>query len=258
MHWAAVGALLLAALGFAALGRWQLERAESNRAIVASFESATTLPPLEQPVVEAEPFRYRTIRLRGRYVPESQVLLDNMTSHGVAGYQVLTPFRLSDDGVITFGDGVAGERPPDGASLVLVNRGWVAASPDRSVLPDVAVAGAGAGAGEVVVSGRVDRLPRAALDLAAPPGGKAAPVTVLSFPDFAAIEAALGTRVHHFQLLLDADAALGFVRDWSPPADRADRNIAYAVQWFGLALLAFVLALGVAIKARRVAPEAAA
>lgn len=229
MHWAAVGALLLAALGFAALGRWQLERAEVNRAIAALFEDSAALPPLEQPVSEAEPFRYRPMRLRGHYVPESQVLLDNMTSHGVAGYQVLTPLRV-DDG-----------------ALVLVNRGWVPASPDRNVLPDVEIAGAG----EVVVRGRVDRLPRAALDLGAPAATEGEPVTVLSFPDFAAIESALGAEVWHFQLLLDPAASDGFVREWAPETGRADRNIAYAVQWFGLALLALVIGIGMALKGRR-------
>ncbi len=248
MHWVAVGALLLAALGFAALGDWQLERAAYNRAVATQFEAVTALPLLEQPVSEVEGFHYRTIRLRGRYIPGSQVLLDNMTSHGVAGYQVLTPFR------------VAGEDPEDGAGLVLVNRGWLPASPDRSQLPDIALARTrtGTGTGEVVVTGRVDRLPRAALELEAPAVTKGAPVTVLSFPDFAAIEAALGAPVRHFQLLLDPAAPEGFLREWVPEADRADRNVAYAVQWFGLALLALVLAIGVAFKGRRGAPGVAA
>jgi surfeit locus 1 family protein len=245
MHWVAVGALALAAAGFAALGRWQLERAGVNRAISLEYESTSELPPLEQPVAEAEDaaeterFRYRPMRLRGHYVPESQVLLDNMTSHGVAGYQVLTPFR------------VAGDVRADGEALVLINRGWVPASPDRRELPDVALAAEG----EVVVSGRVDRLPRAALELESPATDARAPLTVLSYPDFAAIEAALGTPVHHFQLLLDPAAPAGFVREWAPPADRANRNIAYAVQWFGLALLAFGIALGIAWKSRRGARE---
>jgi surfeit locus 1 family protein len=236
MHWAVVGALTLAGIGFAALGRWQLERAGINRAISAEFESATGLPPLEQPVAEAEPFRYRPIRLHGRYVPGSQVLLDNMTSHGVAGYQVLTPFRVDD------------------AGLVLVNRGWVPASPDRSELPDVGLADSG----EVVVNGRIDRLPRSALALDTPAIAGHEPLTVLSYPDFAAIEIALGAPVRHFQLLLDPAAPAGFVREWAPPADRADRNIAYAVQWFGLALLAFVIAIGIAWKSRRSAAKSAA
>jgi cytochrome oxidase assembly protein ShyY1 len=83
-------------------------------------------------------------------------------------------------------------------------------------------------------------------------------VTVLSFPDFAEIEVALGVEVLHFQLLLDPTAPHGFVREWEPATDRADRNIAYAVQWFGLALLALILAVGVAFKGRRRVPETAA
>jgi surfeit locus 1 family protein len=81
---------------------------------------------------------------------------------------------------------------------------------------------------------------------------------VLSFPDYAAIEAALGAEVLRFQLLLDPQERNGFVREWGPDPNRANRNIAYAVQWFGLALLALVLAIGVAIKGRRRVPREAA
>jgi surfeit locus 1 family protein len=81
---------------------------------------------------------------------------------------------------------------------------------------------------------------------------------VLSFPDFDDIEAALGEEVHRFQLLLDPAAPEGYVRDWAPPADRADRNLAYAVQWFGLAALAFVIAVGAALRGLRRAREVAA
>jgi surfeit locus 1 family protein len=248
MHWVAVGALALAGAGFVTLGLWQLERAEVNRAIAERFHAAATLPPLEWPVTAAgagagagvDPDttapRYRQIRLRGHYVPDRQVLLDNMTSHGVAGYQVLTPLR------------VGGER------LVLVNRGWVPASPDRSRLPDVALEGRD----EIVVRGRIDDLPRAALDLGQAevlPGGA---VVVLSYPDFPTIEAALGVGVHRFQLLLDPAAPEGFTREWGPSAGRAERNIAYAVQWFGLAALAAVIAIGMAVRHWRRSGEAAA
>ena len=95
---------------------------------------------------------------------------------------------------------------------------------------------------------------RAALELEAPANPGPGPVTVLSFPDFAAIEAVLGTEVLHFQLLLDPQERNGFVREWGPEPNRANRNIAYAVQWFGLALLALALAIGVALAGRRRAP----
>jgi surfeit locus 1 family protein len=236
MHWVAVGALALAAVGFAALGRWQLERAAVNRSVVEQFAAAATEAPIEQPVAEALPFRYRPIALRGHYRPEAQILLDNMTNQGVVGYQVLTPFRVEGD------------------SLVLVNRGFVPAAADRQQLPDVTIAAQP----ERVVTGRIDRLPRAALDLAASPVASGEPLMVLSFPDFDDIEAALGEAVHRFQLLLDPAAPEGYLRDWAPPADRADRNLAYAVQWFGLAALAFVIAVGAALRGLRRAREVAA
>jgi surfeit locus 1 family protein len=229
-HWFGLGALLLAALGFAWLGRWQLDRAATHRAVAEQFAAGaglgvvTTVPASED---QTERLRYRRLKLTGHYEAEVQILLDNMTESGQAGYQVLTPFDAGGD------------------RLVLVNRGWVAAAPDRQRLPDLALPFRAA-----APSGRIDRLPRAALSLSAPPVAAGAPLLVMSFPDFAAIESALGRAVYPFQLLLDAEAPAGFGRNWGPDPSRADRSIAYAVQWFGLAGLAVVLGLGVAWRSR--------
>jgi surfeit locus 1 family protein len=226
-HWLGIGALLLMAAGFAWLGRWQLERAASNRELAERFAAAAALPALERPVSarEAETLRYRRITLRGVFPAGPQILLDNMTYQGRAGYQVLTPLRVAEGG------------------LVLVNRGWLPASPDRRQLPDVALAG-----GAVEITGRIGRLPRAALELgSAPPAGDHA-VAVLSFPDFSDLEAVLAAELLRFVVLLDPNAEFGFVRDWAPSAERAERNIAYAVQWFGLAALAIALASGILLR----------
>lgn len=236
INWLVPALLLLAAAGFVSLGRWQLDRAEVNRAIESGYAEAAGLPPLDGPVgaAEAEQLRYRRIRLEGRYRPERQVLLDNMTSNGQVGYEVLTPFDVGS------------------SRLVLVNRGFVPASPDRRELPDVALDSEPA-----TVTGRIDRLPRAALSLgrASPEGS--AQLTVLSFPDYAAVETALGRAVYPFQVLLDPESPQGFTREWAPATDRDERNVAYAVQWFGLAALAAVLAVGSAIRSHRRARGAA-
>lgn len=234
-HWIGPAALLLAAAGFAALGRWQLDRAAENRALEDRFAEAAAEPVLERPAAaEAEAARYRRIRLTGEYEPGRQILLDNMTRRGQAGYEVLTPFDAGGD------------------RLVLVNRGWLPAAPDRR-LPDVSLPAAAA-----AVTGRIDRLPRAALTLDAAPPADDTVLVVLSYPDFEAVEAALGRPVYRFQLLLEPDARFGYRRDWGPPTDRDERNIAYAVQWFGLAALAAVIAIGMAVRARRRVPGAGA
>ena len=216
------------AAAFASLGRWQLQRAEVNRALETQFQEALDLPPIEHPVADADvdALRYRRMTLRGQFLPEAQILLDNMTSRGRVGYQVLTPFLSGGS-----------------QRLVLVNRGWVPASPDRQQLPDITL-----GQEPTIVRGRIDHLPRAALQLDAPPPAGHQPVTVMSYPDFDAVAAALGQELYRFQLLLDPAAAFGFERDWQPRNDLAERNIAYAVQWFGLAVLALVIAIGMAVR----------
>ncbi|MDX1563642.1 MAG: SURF1 family protein, partial [Gammaproteobacteria bacterium] len=125
-NWIVFGGLLLAAAGFVSLGRWQLDRAEVNRSLAARFAAGIDAAPLTVPLaeIESEMLRYERLSLRGRYEPAMQILLDNRTRDGVAGYEVLTPFRVEDAG-----------------PLVLVNRGFVPAALDRSVLPDVALGG---------------------------------------------------------------------------------------------------------------------
>jgi len=215
------GVILLACFaGFCALGRWQLQRADEHRALLTRFAGADTEAPLERPVDggELDALRYRRIRLHGQYQGSQQILLDNMMHAGRAGYQVLTPIDIGKERV------------------VLVNRGWVPADTDRSKLPAVSLPDQPAD-----IAGRIDRLPRAAFTFAADVPAGSAPLTVLSFPEAADIERALGRPAYPFQVLLDADAPLGFTRDWAPAGVPPERNVAYAVQWFGLAALTLAI-----------------
>jgi surfeit locus 1 family protein len=185
--------------------------------------------------ISVENHRYRHLRLTGHYEPTVQVLLDNMTRAGRAGYEVLTPFVIDD----ASDDASAGQR-------VLVNRGWVLAPWDRSELPAVSIAPSPA-----TIEGRIDRLPRAALDLGQPAWSDGRSVVVLSFPGYDDIETVLGRPVHRFQLLLRDDQMHGYTRTWAPETDRDERNVAYAVQWFALAALALAIGIGIAINGYR-------
>jgi surfeit locus 1 family protein len=226
--WIVPGALLLLSAGFVSLGRWQLERAEVNRVIEERFDRADRLPALDEPVdgVDAQAERYRRIMLSGRYESDVQILLDNMTRGGQAGYEVLTPFAVEGSD-----------------RRVVVNRGWAPASWNRDELPDIALAERA-----TTLRGRIDRLPRAGLSLGEAPVSGDRHAVVMSFPDFADLETALGRKLYPFQLLLDPDSGPGFVRDWTAPRGLADRNLAYAVQWFALAALALVIAIGAAVR----------
>jgi surfeit locus 1 family protein len=207
---------------FAALGRWQLQRADEQAALERAF-SARALAPAHDalPAQLHDELRYARVELRGRYAPDIQILLDNMTHEGVVGYHVLTPFVTA------------------GGETAVVNRGFVRAPPDRRELPRVGVA-----AEERVLRGTLDALPVPALRLQ---GGEApeGAAVVMSFPTSADLERVTGRALRPYQVLLDASQPDGYVRVWGPPGPDHERNIAYAGQWFALAgvtALAFLVA----------------
>ena len=150
------------------------------------------------------------------FEPDRQVLLDGIVENGTVGYQVLTPFRT-------------------GETLVMVNRGWVAAGIDRTKLPAIAVA-----AEQRTITARLNRLPEPGMRLAATAGESGWPLRML-YPDSAALSEALGEAIPDYQLLLGPDQPDGYLREWKAVQKGPNTNYAYAFQWFCFALLAAVL-----------------
>jgi surfeit locus 1 family protein len=225
----AIAGLTLLGVLFASLGAWQLRRAETSRATRAQFDGAAAeavLATLPRELDSAA--RFRRVEIRGEYVGRPQFLLDNMLHDGVAGYHVLTALRLAG-----------------GREHVLVNRGWVPAGGDRRVLPDVAVGG-----NARAVLGRLERLPRPGMRLgpSAAGDGPGDDVVVLQYPTAAELGQRLRQPVYDYELLLDAAAPDGYVREWQAPGVAPERNIAYAGQWLALAIGAVAAALVMAYR----------
>jgi surfeit locus 1 family protein len=203
------------------LGRWQLHRAEQKRALYDAFDHGTDATrPIDAQTVPLP--RYQHIEVRGKYDGSRQILIDNMTNaEGRAGYFVITPFALAEGG------------------WLLVNRGWVPVGPSRSVLPVVEVSDIAR-----TVRGRTDRLPVAGITLGHPAELHPAYPAVANFPSHREIEVVLheSSWNHAADLvLLDPDQPDGYVRQWQAPGFPPLRHVAYAVQWFGLALALCVI-----------------
>lgn len=230
---------LLALAGIAAfvsLGRWQLQRAHEKQALYDAFASGTASTRSLDAATPPLP-RFQHVTASGHYDPTRQILIDNMSdAQGRVGYYVITPFAL------------------DGGGWLLVNRGWVPVGAHRSVLPAVAV-----GAADRTLRGRTDHLPRPGLRLGATPELAAPYPVVASFPTHAEIERLL-TEPRWAQaaevVLLDPSEPDGYARAWTAPGFPPMRHIAYAVQWFGLALTLAVIY--VVTHLHRSAPEAGA
>ena len=198
------------------LGRWQLRRADEKQRLFDAFASGADAT-LALTAATAPLPRYQHVVAHGSYDSARQVLIDNMTSaDGQAGYYVITPLAL------------------DGGGWLLVNRGWVPLGASRRILPDVGVA-----AMPRDVHGRTDHLPVAGIQMGTP--ARLAPPfpAVATYPGVAELASLLG--VGSFApaaevLLLDPSEPDGYLRQWSPPGLSPMRHLAYAVQWFGLAL----------------------
>ncbi len=197
-------------------GFWQLGRADEKRAILERFDVATSGAHLTTLVPDdaAGALRFRTFELAGRYVPERQILLDNMTDGGANGYQVLTPF-------VTAG------------GTVLVNRGWLRADDDRSVLPWIAVDDQ-----PRTVVARLNRLPAPGLRLEQPADTGSAWPRRLLFPDREQLVAVLDMPLPDYQLLLAPDQPDGYLRNWQATDSGPAKHLGYALQWFSFAALA--------------------
>ncbi len=219
--------MLLGLLVFGSLGTWQLNRSGERRAELEAFASARTGMPVIG--LEAVPVagNNRKVRLTGRYEAQRQVLLDSMTHEGMRGYHVLTPLHTE-------------------AGMVLVNRGFVAGSADRSQLPDLTV-----GEEQRQVTGMAAPYFRRGLRLqdAAP---DASWPRRLVYPTAGELREMLDERLPDFQLLLDSSEPDGYVRGWRPYGMTPERHLAYAVQWYGLAAAAVGIWLAVTFKRRRI------
>ena len=197
------------------LGRWQLRRAEEKRALFDSFAAGTdatlsidlATPPLR---------RYQHLEARGHYDQSRQILVDNMFDGERVGYYVITPFALT------------------GGGWMLVNRGWVPLGSSRAERPSISVAG-----DERRVRGRADHMPSPGIQMGTKAELKPPYPVVAGFPSRGEIARLLGESYWTAAtdlVLLDPGEPDGYVRNWAAPGFPPVRHIAYAVQWFALAL----------------------
>jgi len=213
-----------------ALGFWQLDRAEQKRVLFAQYgeEPDQTVFRLEGELKSVAGLNYRSAVVTGHYDTHHQFLLDNRTHAGQAGYHVLTPFLIRDSGV-----------------AVLVNRGWIPLGQRRDKLPDVTVSGQ-----TQQISGRIKIPPEKVFMLGEEPPRQLWPWRIQQIR-IEALSVELGRPLLPVTLLLDAGEPEGYIRQWKPVAGFGpERNIGYAVQWFGLAITLLVIYL--AVNTRRV------
>jgi surfeit locus 1 family protein len=186
-----------------ALGNWQSRRADEKRAAAAELEK-------------------KHVSLRGVFLAERTVLLDNKVRNHRVGYEVVTPLRLDD------------------ASVVLVNRGWLERGAAEPAVPR----------GRVHVEGvALPRLPQVLRV------GEETKARVRQNLDIAAFAKETGLALHPFVLEQHSDTGDALARDWPRPEGGAEKSDAYSFQWYSLAALALVLFVVLSFRKREAPPQ---
>ena len=221
--WPTVATLLLLPL-LTGLGVWQLERASWKQQLVDMHEGRGRLSPIGLAAAsEGGDLQYRRVFARGHYDMEHQLLLDNRTFNGHAGYHVLTPLKLADSD-----------------KVVLVNRGWVPVGVSRAVLPEIPGT-----YGEVLVDATIKLPPKKFFRLGEMDEPNTSWPKVVQQLQLEPLGQMLDVTLEPLILLLDKEDQFGFIRDWKPVYGvTPDKHKAYAVQWFTLAVVLLMIYVG--------------
>ena len=217
-RWAiATFVVLLVAVSFVGLGFWQLDRLGQRRAQNAVQESRLGMEATPLDVLlgdDAEQIEYRVAIVEGEFDPSHEVLIRSQVELGQAGFHVVTPL-VTEDG-----------------SAVLINRGWVPLVMDS---PPVSAA---------PVEGRVSVEGWVHLSQKRPPLGAEEPegdLEVLNRVDVDRIGDQMPYELAPIYLveLGEGSEQLPIPVDLPDFADEGP-HLAYAIQWFGFALVGVV------------------
>ncbi len=208
------------------LGLWQWGRAQEKLALQSDLQTRQALPPLGPEALvpagaAARPadLMHRAVVLRGQWLADHTVFLDNRQMNGRVGFFVVTPLRLAP--------GEAGQ-----GAVILVQRGWAPRSfTDRQQLPALTTP-----AGEVRVTGRIAPAPSKLYDFDGAPAGP-----IRQNLDLAAFRTETGLPLVDGSVLQTDAPSDGLLRDWPVPAHSADKNYGYAFQWWALCGVIFIL-----------------
>jgi len=217
--WLIFAAALISVALTARLGVWQLDRAAQKIALQEAVDARAQLPALDASQLRADTEGaalqlQRRVLLRGRWLSDKTVFLDNRPMDGRVGFFVVTPLRLSGRD-----------------EAILVQRGWVPRdAQDRSRLPTLS----DAGLAEVEVRGRLALAPSRLYEF-----GTAASGVIRQNLDASTYAQEIKQGLLPLTVLQSGpvNPQDGLLRDWAAPDLGLHKHYGYAFQWFALSAL---------------------
>lgn len=203
------------------LGFWQLERAEEKKQLLNRYNARqiSAVEPFESIDHQADR-QYLKVAIAGTVRTNPTLLLDNRVRQGKPGFEVIN--------IVDTREGP-----------VLVNRGWIQANLDRSLLPQVeslAVPEDGRLQGYLYLS------PGKQLMLGEDIWDPKAAIAVIQNAEPEAVSGKMGEAFYPYTLRL-AKSAGGLIADWPIVNVAPGKHTGYAVQWFAMAVTLVLLSL---------------
>lgn len=216
-----IAVLVVMAIGISA-GNWQMRRAHEKEAIERRMNERATAPALSLTADALSPqeVEYRKIIVRGEFLPQWTVYLNNRPLNGIAGFYVVMPMRIANSDM-----------------HILVLRGWAPRDPvDIGRLPVFTTPD-----GLVEIEGIARQRAGQLLQLGEMPPLQAG--AIVQNVDVEAYAQASGLKFQPIVMEQTSDTGDVLLRDWPEPSAGIDKHLGYAFQWYGLAATALIFYL---------------
>jgi|TARA_B110000908_G_scaffold130532_1_gene153505 cytochrome oxidase assembly protein ShyY1 len=201
------------------LGFWQLERADEKRVLQELFQQRQSAGPIAiEELSENQDLRYQPLTLRGRYINEKSLYLDNRIYQGRFGYEIITPFR-----------------PVSSDDVVWVNRGWIAGDVSRRTLPKIDPI-----VGEVELLANVYVSQGEVLMLAEEE--KIRWMGVVQAINFEKLSQKFDQRLFPHVVRLSSESPGSYQPNWVVVNLQPEKHVGYAVQWFAMSVTLLLIA----------------
>ncbi len=206
------------------LGDWQLGRAGEKSRLQQRLDALSAQPAIHLPAgaFNSEQLVFRRVEAEGKFDPRHMIYLDNRVYRGTPGYHIIMPLQIGDS-----------------KKYVLVNRGWVGGTGQRSNLPQITTpVGAVKIAGIALVpSPRVFEL-----------SGQTVEGQVWQNLLLERYRLAAPLDIQPVVIQQENDTSDGLVREWERPDTGIRTHQGYAFQWFTMSIAILIIYLVVNVK----------
>lgn len=204
------------------LGFWQLARAEEKSQLKTTYQQRQQADPVDiRSLKNQHDLLYKQVSITGRYLNNKNILLDNKIYQGIFGYEVLTAFSVTDSDLV-----------------VWVNRGWIAGDRSRRQLPvieSILEQPLTINAEVYVPQGSLLQLSSSTENTLSQSIKVLQQFEVKNNSDFDAL-------VFPYSVRLNSSQAGVLVRNWLLVNVQPEKHIAYAIQWFAMAIMLVIMA----------------